>query len=58
MPIEVMISPEAWASCTNMPSPTFAGVRWIDGTFNCDVSIPAGGNPGNDQYCRALRGHA
>ena len=47
MSAEAFISAQAWANCTNIPSPRFAGVRWIDGTFDCDLSLPAGGIPLN-----------
>ncbi len=47
MPIEVDISPQAYAACVNFPSPNLVGVNWIQGTFDCDVSLPVGGIPTN-----------
>ena len=47
MTLRYYISPEEWASCTNLVSPNLMGVRWIDGTFDCNPSAPAGGIPTN-----------
>ena len=55
-PLEINISPESYATCTNFPSPNLRGVNWIRGTFDCDVSIPEGGNPTNFDTAAAYAG--
>lgn len=58
MPLEVFLSEQAWADCTNFDSPTFPGERWINGTIGCDFAIPAGGNPTNIDTAAPFRGTA
>ena len=55
-PLEINISPEAYAACTNFPSPNLVGVNWIKGTFDCDVPLPVGGNPTNIDTAAAYAG--
>ena len=47
MTLRYYIDPASYASCTNFVSPNLMGVRWIDGTFDCDTSAPATGIPTN-----------
>ena len=58
MTLRYYISAEEWARCTNFasPSPTAMGVRWIDGTFDCDPSPPPGGIPTNIDTAAPFRG--
>ena len=56
MTLRYFIDPEEWARCTNLPSPNAMGVRWIDGTFDCDPSPPPGGIPTNIDTAAPFRG--
>jgi len=47
MTLRYFIDAEEWARCTNFISPNAMGVRWIEGTFDCDPSAPPGGIPTN-----------
>ena len=47
MTLRYYISPESYRDCTNFDSPRLIGVRWIRGTFDCDVSAPPNGIPSN-----------